>query len=418
MKPRFFIATSALLLLALSVTACFPLTAGPRVDQAATQNAQILLAVKATATTSAMQTQIASLQTQVAAANAGLPNSGQSQPPTLTPPATIVSAATSEATFTPLPTDTPYPTATPAPTDTPVPPTFTPIPTATPIPCNAAQFVSDVSVPDGTIFSPGSTFNKTWRLKNSGACTWTTGYNIVFMGGAQMSSTTVYNLTGTVVPGQMIDITVPMTAPSSNGQYRSDWKLRDTSGLVFGVGKSGSAFYALIKVVVPQSDYPLDFIARMCDADWTSGAGTLPCPGIDGDSRGFELRYDNPTLESGYVDNEPVLVTQPQMVYDGVIRGKYPAFNVVSGDHFMTVIGCAYRATSCDVNFKLDYQIGSGSIGNLKTWHEVYDKNTTTVDIDLSSLAGQSVKFILTVMANGSATGDRAQWLLPRIVKK
>jgi len=39
--------------------------------------------------------------------------------------------------------------------------------------CDRAQFISDVTVPDGTTFAPGATFTKTWRLKNSGTCTWT-----------------------------------------------------------------------------------------------------------------------------------------------------------------------------------------------------------------------------------------------------
>ena len=79
-----------------------------------------------------------------------------------------------------VPTDTAPPTATPtattAPTNTPVPPTPTPVPptaTPTPIPCNWAQFVEDVSVKDGTVFTPDSLFTKTWRLKNIGTCTWT-----------------------------------------------------------------------------------------------------------------------------------------------------------------------------------------------------------------------------------------------------
>ena len=147
---------------------------------------------------------------------------------------------------------------------------------------------------------------------------------MVFVGGVQMSPSVVYTLPGTVVPGAVIDISIPMTAPGSAGQYRSNWKIRDAAGLLFGVGLSSAPFYADIKVVAPQSNAPLDFIARMCEAEWTSGAGTLPCPGIDGDARGFALRVDNPTLESGYVDNEPVLVMNPQMINDGIIRGKYP----------------------------------------------------------------------------------------------
>ena len=70
------------------------------------------------------------------------------------------------------------------------------------------------------------------------------------------------------------------------------------------------------------------------------------------------------------------------------------------------------------MNFQLDYQIGTGSIGNLRTWHEIDDGKFSQVDVDLSSLVGYDVKFILTILANGPATQDRAQWLVPSIVKK
>ena len=46
-----------------------------------------------------------------------------------------------------------------------------------------AQFVADVTVPDGTRYDPGATFTKTWRLKNIGTCTWTTSYTLVFDSG-------------------------------------------------------------------------------------------------------------------------------------------------------------------------------------------------------------------------------------------
>ncbi len=86
-----------------------------------------------------------------------------------------------------------------------------------------------------------------------------------------------------------------------------------------------------------------------------------------------------------------------------------------AGDHFLAIVGCEYNAKDCNVKFQLDYQIDNGAITTLATWSETYDDTFRHVDVDLSSLAGKSVKFILTVMANGSATGDRALWLAPRI---
>ena len=37
-----------------------------------------------------------------------------------------------------------------------------------------AQFVADVTVPDGARYDPNAAFTKTWRLRNIGTCTWTT----------------------------------------------------------------------------------------------------------------------------------------------------------------------------------------------------------------------------------------------------
>jgi hypothetical protein len=139
-----------------------------------------------------------------------------------------------------------------------VPPTFTLIPglqpTATTVPatlpppitatsnCNLMQFVADITIPDGTIMTPNLTFTKTWRLKNNGTCTWTTSYAIVFSGGNAMNGPATQNLAGSVNPGQTIDVSVNLTAPSSTGDYKGEWKLRDASGVLFGY------FYVQIKV--------------------------------------------------------------------------------------------------------------------------------------------------------------------------
>src|SRR5690606_3738857 len=43
------------------------------------------------------------------------------------------------------------------------------------IPCNVASFVADVTIPDNTNIAVSKAFTKTWRLRNSGSCTWTSG---------------------------------------------------------------------------------------------------------------------------------------------------------------------------------------------------------------------------------------------------
>ena len=153
------------------------------------------------------------------------------------------------------PTNTPDPntevTNTPEPSNTPEP--DTPTPSKTPIPCNLAKFVSDVTVPDGTVFEPGETFTKTWRLKNVGSCAWTSGYDIVFSGGDAMDAPASVQLTaGTVNPDQNIDVSVDMTAPASEGTYRGNWKLREPADVIFGIENSSSGlFWVEIEVEEP-----------------------------------------------------------------------------------------------------------------------------------------------------------------------
>jgi hypothetical protein len=158
-----------------------------------------------------------------------------------------------------------------------------------------------------------------------------------------------------------------------------------------------------------------DFAANACAATWFSGAGQLPCPGIDGDPRGFILKLDHPQLETGATDPRSALLTFPQNVQDGYIQGIYPPFHVENGDRFRATIGCQYGATDCSVAFRLDYQIGSDPLRTLWVFLERYEGISYSANIDLSALAGQDVKFILTVLASGPATGDRALWVGPII---
>ena len=115
--------------------------------------------------------------------------------------------------------------------------------------CDWAQFVIDVTVPDGTRYAPGTSFQKTWRLRNIGSCTWTTSYALVFSSGEQMGAPASVNFPHNVAPGDTVDLSVSMTAPSSAGHYFSYWKLRNASGVIFGIGSTANrAFWAEIYV--------------------------------------------------------------------------------------------------------------------------------------------------------------------------
>jgi methionine-rich copper-binding protein CopC len=163
-------------------------------------------------------------------------------------PVTETAAATLQATAgntaTAEPTQTPPATATNVSTST-LPPT------ATTIPCNRASFVTDVTYPDGSEVEVNKGFVKTWRLQNSGSCTWTSGYRLVFSHGDRMNAPDEVVLTGgTVAPGQSVDVSVNLTAPNTAGTYKGEFRLKSSDGQVFGIGASGnSTFYVEIKAV-------------------------------------------------------------------------------------------------------------------------------------------------------------------------
>ena len=328
-------------------------------------------------------------------------------------------------------------TNTPNPTVTGTPATVTPTKSATPVPstCDRAQFVSDVTVPDGTSFQPNSTFNKTWRLKNVGTCTWT-NYSLIFDSGEKMGGPDSAVIPTSVAPGQTVDITISLTAPATAGTFRGYWKLKNGSGVPFGIGSAGTkSFWVEIKVAgtavtpvvtvtpgtpvtpaTPIAGTNYDFVANVCAATWFSGAGQLPCPGTEGDAKGFVLITNPSKLENGVSDSRPGLLAFPQNINNGYIQGIYPAYKVKSGDKFRTIVNCENGATSCYVVFRLDYVVsGSSTIQTFWAFVERYEGQYYSADIDLSALAGQDIKFVLTVNATGTAAGDRALWVAPII---
>jgi hypothetical protein len=106
-------------------------------------------------------------------------------------------------------------------------------PTSAATSCYGLSFVSDVTIPDNTPMTAGKTFTKTWKVLNSGSCAWEAGFKFALTGGDPMGSST-FTLPATVAAGAQYDISVPMTAPSTPGTLRGNWRMSTTSGQYFG----------------------------------------------------------------------------------------------------------------------------------------------------------------------------------------
>ena len=292
--------------------------------------------------------------------------------------------------------------------------TLPPAASATPV-CDQAQFVKDITIPDGSQIDPGAAFTKTWRLRNAGACNWS-GYTLVFDSGDLMGATSPQTI-GTVAPGQEVDLSVNFTAPTSGGSYRSYWRIRNSSGVLIPVlgGTQGKSFFVDIKVSIASSGF--DLHTRAADANWVSGASTLTFGGLETDVNGAALYRNNQKLEDN-TSPAKILETHPQWVTDGAITGTYPAYKVVPGEHFKAKVGFLLLSDgTCgagNVRFQLNYREGSAS-NSLGQWTDTCDRALKEIDVDLSSIAGRTVQFVLAVVANGSALQDQAVWVSPRV---
>lgn len=319
--------------------------------------------------------------------------------------------------------------------------TSTTTPTATQDPnCNRAAFVNDVTVPDNSVLNAGQAFVKTWRIRNAGTCTWSTSYKLVFTGGERMGAPDSVALPKAVAPDESVDISVNLIAPADEGAYQGFWQLQAEAGELFGVGSAADRpVWVKISVIVPspvtqtaqavitpsetvpaptaEAAAAYDFVENVCQAEWVNRDGRLPCPGTDGDLAGFVLVVDQPTLEDGTTTASSALLTFPQPSEGGLIQATYPPFLVQPGDRFKAIVGCENGAPACSILYRLSYKDPAGQVSDLWALGEFYDGKVYQLDIDLASLAGQEVQFILNVTSLGSVVEDRALWVAPRIVR-
>ncbi len=105
-----------------------------------------------------------------------------------------------------------------------------------------ASFLGDVTIPDNTITAPGSSFIKTWRLRNDSTCAWGPElklHSLSFVNGNPLGAPSEVPLPTIVQPGSTIDVSISMVAPNDPGTYRSEWMLQIAAGPLLGMGPNG-----------------------------------------------------------------------------------------------------------------------------------------------------------------------------------
>ncbi len=127
-------------------------------------------------------------------------------------------------------------TLTPSPTSSP-----TPIRTGTaltqaasgPATCYGLVYAQDVTVPDNSPMTPGQSFTKTWRVRNTGSCAIAPGFTFKNVGGDPMGGQPL-TLTQPIPAGATTELSINMTAPTSTGTVQGTWRMADANGGYFG----------------------------------------------------------------------------------------------------------------------------------------------------------------------------------------
>jgi hypothetical protein len=106
-------------------------------------------------------------------------------------------------------------------------------PTPTPQCMPDLTYISDLTIPDGTIVTPGQIIDKRWQVENSGSCNWDKTYHLKLVAGSNLT----VPLEQALYParsGSQGTIRILFIAPDEIGTHRSAWQAHTPQGEPFG----------------------------------------------------------------------------------------------------------------------------------------------------------------------------------------
>ncbi len=131
-------------------------------------------------------------------------------------------------------------------------------PTTKPACKDKLKWLEDVTYDDHNMrkpprVDPGTAFQKVWRVKNVGTCTWNSEYYLDFFEGnkpgAQMSGQRTY-VAREVKPGETYELKLNLRAPLQKGKYQGFWKFYNGNMRPF------AKLWVGIKVPKPATPFP------------------------------------------------------------------------------------------------------------------------------------------------------------------
>ena len=176
------------------------------------------------------------------------------------------------------------------------------------------------------------------------------------------------------------------------------------------------------QIPIPEPDtIAYDFVSNVCDAQWANSISFItPCPSnLDEIEQGYITHSNLAFAESNTAIEIPSLIVVPQQGGSRTaIFGIYPEFEIWPGDQFRATLACQGDA-ACNVEYALEYYDTAGKYQTPNwVWDHQIGDGPQTIAVDLSSLAGQTVKLVLAVRdADKDPSTDYALWIAPHIYR-
>jgi hypothetical protein len=92
---------------------------------------------------------------------------------------------------------------------------------------NGLTFISDLTIDDDTVVTPGSSLDKQWLVQNSGTCNWDGRYRLRLINDVALGALPEQALYPARA-GLQATVRINFTAPMDAGTYTSDWQAFDS----------------------------------------------------------------------------------------------------------------------------------------------------------------------------------------------
>ena len=297
-------------------------------------------------------------------------------------------------------------------------------PENTPGPKDIGLLLGMVSMGEGSQLFSGEVFHVTWRIRNIGETVWNDQYSLVHVKGNNFGQAEKIPFAFEALPGDIVDVTLVMTAPTERGMYLGEWLLAAPDGSLFGMELDGSETLPVsVEVTGNPLTSPFRQIFRMyvdySTAEWRDQNGPA-LVNVDGNIglHGYVTRENDPTFEGGLQEDEPTIVMMPPRGEGGYIAGKFPAFVSETSDYLVTRVGCLEPHKFCDATLKVLVQVeGEDEVEVLWESDKEYTGEWLLIRRNLTRYAGKAVHFIFVVESKGNNVDDVIGWFVPAIYR-